>query len=322
MPSEPVFLYNDPHPVHERMAHRIGAEFVECAKGGVINRIRAARSGSFCGRPVLIEGGVPLVEAGFLGLFRRAGPIIELAADATLIDLAEPLPGRPRHERLAHRFGETMVDATLAVSDAIAALARRYDRPVSVVHPFVMEEKYDRLVDLSPGGDGETLLCIGKRVAKNGQDTLIRAMEFVDGPYTVHFVGSDTDSIPNGDRVRGHGFVELDRLVALLDRAELMVFPARVGAFPVAVLESLVAATPVVTSPYVGNACLVRALDPGFVADPNPEAVASAINWSMEQDLDEHGRRAREMGRGFTEDRQLEEFEKRFNQIITQVNGA
>lgn len=322
MPVEPVFLYNDPHPVHERMARRIDAEFVECAKGGALDRLRSALSRSFDDRPVLIEGGVPLVEAGVLGLLRRAGPIVELAADATLIDLASPLPGRPRHERLAHRFGETQVDATLAVSDAIATLARRYDRPVGVVHPFVLEEKYRRLVDLAPGGDGETLLCIGKRVPKNGQDVLERAMTEVGWPGTAHFVGAGTDGIVDGSQIRGHGFVELDQFVELLDRAELLVFPARVGAYPVAILESLVAATPVLTSPYVGNADLVRALDPGFVTEPEPAAVASAIDWAMDRDLAADGRQARTIGRGFTADRQLPAFENRFNEIVARLTGA
>lgn len=319
--TDPVFLYNGPHPVHERMANRIGAEFVECSKGGPLDRVRAGYSRDFGDRPVLIEGGVPLLETGIVGLFRRSGPVVELAADATLIDLKTPLAGRPFRERVAHGFGERQVDATVAVSDYIAAYARTYDRPVEVVHPFVERERYDELVSLDPGGDGETLLCVGKYRHKNGQDVLRDAVEFVDGDATVHFVGPDTEGIDGGDRVETHGFVELDRFYDLMDRADLMVYPARVGAYPVAVLEALVAATPVLTSPYVGNADLVRSIHPNLVTRPDPGAVAEAIEWAASADLEEFGRRAREIGRGFDERRHLDDFENRFSKVLSRVTG-
>lgn len=314
-PADTVFLYNGPHPVHRLMAERIGAEFVECEKGGPVDRVRAALSRRFDDRPVLIEGGVPLLEAGVLGTVGQCGPIVELAADATLIDVKTPLEGRPRHERLAHAFGERAVDATVTVSDYIAAYARTYDRPVEVVHPFVDPERYDRLVDLPPGGDPDTLLCVGKYRHKNGQDLLRRAVEHLEG-VTVHFVGPDTEDVPSHDRVERHGFVDLEDLYELVERAGLMVYPARVGAYPVAVLEALVGGTPVVTTPFVGNVDLVRAIHPKLVVDPDPRAVADRVGWAGDRDLAELGRRAREIGREFRADPYLEEFERRYQNVL------
>lgn len=317
--SDPVFLYNDPHPVHEKMANWIGAEFVECSKGGLLNRLRAGASRNFENRPVLIEGGVPLLEAGFIGWFRNSGPIIELAADATIIDIETPLEGRPYHERIAHAFGERQVDATIAVSDYIAAYARMYDRPVHVVHPFVEREKYNRLVDLSPGGDGETVLCIGKYRHKNGQDILREAIEWVNEPYMAHFIGSGTEVIQDSDRVRGHGFVDIETFYNLLDSAEIMVYPARAGAYPVAILEAMLSGTPVLTSPYVGNADLVRSLHPNFVTEPNPRNVATHIEWAVSRDLGNYGNRTREIAKGFEEEPLLESFEKQFSNVVSKL---
>lgn len=320
--ADPVFLYNGPHPVHERMADRIGAEFVECEKGSALDRVRSGAARSFGDRPMLIEGGVPLVETGVVGLLGRAGPVVELAADATLIDIHTPLEGRPSHERMAHRFGERQVDATIAVSDYIAAYARTYSRPVAVVHPFVQQERFETLVDLRPGGDGETVLCIGKYRHKNGQDVLVDAMEHLDGATVAHFVGPGTEAIPDSERTVGHGFVELDEFYELLDRAELMAYPARVGAYPVAILEALVSATPVLTTPYVGNVDLVRSVHPNFVAEPVPEEFANAIGQVLARDLEADGTRARAMGRGFEEDQHLSDFEKRFNEVLARVTGS
>lgn len=320
--TEPVFLYNGPHPVHERMAERIGAEFVECAKGGVLDRFRAGRSHMFGQRPVLIEGGVPLLETAFLKLFGQSGPVIELAADATLIDIATPLAERPAHERLAHRFGERFVDATIAVSDYLAAHTRRYDRPVRVVHPFVERERFDRLRELEPGGDGETVLCVGKYRHKNGQDVLSEAVRGRDG-VTAHFVGPDTERIEDGDGIERHGFVETDRLYELFERAGLMVFPARAGAYPVAVLEALLSGTPVLTSPYVGNADLVRSLHPRLVVEPTAHAVREGIEWALSDGRDKEtlGRRARSIGSGFEPAPHLDAFEDRFNEVLSALRG-
>ncbi len=318
--ERPVFLYFGPHPVHERMAERVNAEFVACEQGGAMDRVRAALGREFGKRPVLVEGGVPLLETGVFGLLDSAGPVIELAADATHIDMATPLTGRPAHERLAHRFGELGVDATIAVSDYIAAYARRYDRPVRVSHPFVEGEKYDRLHALDPGGDGETLLCVGKHRHKNGQDILRTAMGHTDG-YTAHFVGPDTESIADTDSVRGHGFVELPELYDLFDRADAMVYPARVGAYPVAVLEALVAGTPVLTTPFVGNADLARSVHPEYVVEPDPSAVTAGIEWLADRDLVRDGERARAVGEGFEPEPHLRAFEKRFNAVVSELQG-
>lgn len=306
---KPVFLYNGPHPVHDRMASAIDAEYVECSKGGVLDRLRAGVGHSYEDRPIVIEGGVPLLETGFMGIFGESGPVIELAADATLIDLETPLENRPLHERLAHRFGAHFVDATIAVSDYIAGISRRRGRPTAVSHPFVEREKYENLIDLEVGGDGETILCIGKYRHKNGQDILAEAMKDVDG-YTAHFVGPDTEDIRASLNIETHGFVDLDVFYELVSRADLMVYPARVGAYPVAVLEALVGGTPVITSPYVGNADLVRSIHPRLVCDP--EQTSEAIQWAIDQDLSECGRRAREVGRGFREEPHIESFVQQY----------
>lgn len=92
---KPVFLYIGPHPVHDRMARAIEAEYVECSKGGVLDRLQAGVSHRFEGRPILIEGGVPLLETGFVGILGDSGPVIELAADTTLIDFEATKDNRP-----------------------------------------------------------------------------------------------------------------------------------------------------------------------------------------------------------------------------------
>lgn len=322
----PVFLYYDPHPVHEKMAAYVGAEPVQCETGGIVDRVRAGRNHDFGDRPVILEGGVPLAEGAVVRLLGEAGPIVALGADSTYHDLVDPLPNRTRTGRLAHRIAQRFVDGTLAVSERIATLAERFTgTPVRVTHPFVEAERYDALGSLSPTVDGSTVLCVGKYREKNGQDLLRAAADRVDAPITVDFVGPDTEAIPESDRVRAHGFVSERRLVDLYDEAALVVFPALAGAFPVTTLEALRAATPVVTTPWVGTATLVRGVHGRLLADPDPAAVAEAIDWFFwlpDKDRRTLANRARGYGAGFSEESGLDAFGHQFVRILADIDGA
>ncbi|MEF8856975.1 MAG: glycosyltransferase family 4 protein [Haloplanus sp.] len=321
----PVFLYFDPHPVHEKMASHVGAEMVQCETGGPAARIAAGRRHDFGDRPVVLEGGVPLVEGTALKLLGTSGPVVALGADSTYHDLVDPLPNQTRASRAAHRIAQRFVDGTLAVSERIATIAERVtDAPVRIAHPFVEAERYDALGSLSPTVDGSTVLCVGKYREKNGQDLLRTAVEHVDAPITVDFVGPDTERIAESDAVRTHGFVSETRLIDLYDEAALVVFPALAGAFPVTTLEALCAATPVVTTPAVGTATLVRGVHGRLLADPDPAAVAEAIDWFFS--LPTADRRtlattARGYGTGFAEEPGLEAFAYQLRRLLSDIGS-
>lgn len=321
---DPVLLAYGPHPVHRRMAGRIGAEVVDCEEGGPLARIRSGASRDFGNRPVVVEGGVPLLEVAALSLLGSCGPVVELAADATHLDLHRPLPFRGRAGRLAHRVGERAVDATIAVSDVLATLAGADGRPVRVAHPFVLSNRYETLTDLDVDVGGSDVVCVGANRPKNGQSVLLEAIDHVDADVTVHFVGPETEAVEEAAGIERHGFVPEVELVELLDDAALAVFPALVGAFPVVNLEAFCAGLPVVTTPGVGNAGLVRTVDDRFVVEPEPEQVAEAIDWYLSLPT---GRReayaevARAVGRRFDEDAGLRAFERQFDKVLESLGG-
>lgn len=316
----PVFLYFDPHPVHEKMASYVGAEAVQCDTGAPSSRVRSAWSHDFGDRPVLLEGGVPLFEGAVTDLLGNCGPVIALGADSTYDDLVSPLPNRSRASRFAHRVSQFVVDGTLAVSERIATIAERYaGPPVRIVHPFVEDGRRQRLRGVEPDLGGSRVLCVGKYRDKNGQDLLRAAIERVDADVTVDFVGPDTESIEDGEGVRTHGFVSEKRLVELFDAAALSVFPAPVGAFPVATLEALCAGLPVVVTPRIGTATLVRGIHGRLVADPTPAALAESIDWYFGLAAEKRrtlADRAEGVGSGFTEDDGLEAFRHAFVGIL------
>lgn len=319
----PVFLYFDPHPVHEKMAEFVGAEFMKCRTGGVRSRLRGACSHSFEGRPVLLEGGVPLLEGVATKFLSKAGPIIALGADSTYDDLVSPLPERTTRSRLAHRASLPFVDGTLAVSERIATLAQRYSGgPVRITHPFVQSARYERLRELDTNPDGNRILCVGKYRSKNGQDILLDAITKVDSDVRVDFAGPDTDQINGQKNIHSHGFVSEEKLYELFRSAALVVFPAPVGAFPVITLEGLCASLPVVVTSRVGTATLIRGIDGRLVADPTAKDLARAIRWYFklpQEAREELAQRAGQLGGGFRESEGLEAFGFEFARLLRDV---
>jgi glycosyltransferase involved in cell wall biosynthesis len=316
----PVFLYFDPHPVHERIATHLGAEFVQCRTGGPLGRVLAGARHDFADRPVLLEGGVPLLEGAVTKLLGESGPVLALGADSTYRDLFEPMAGRSRASRAAHWAAQPLVDATLAVSDRVAAVAERVTRgPVRVAHPFVTAERFERLRAVDPDLAGDRVLCVGKYRPKNGQDVLVDALDRADADLTVDFVGPDTEDIPAAPGVRRHGFVSEDDLVGLFDGAAMLAFPASVGAFPVVTLEGLAAGLPVLTSPRVGTATLVRGVHDRLAVDADPARVASALEWYDGLSADRRralGARAAGYGAGFGEADRLPGFGRAFAALL------
>lgn len=320
---KPILLYYDPHPVHRKMGSYVGAELVQCETGSPVARIRSGLGRDFGDRPVILEGGVPLAEGAILKASGHTGPLIALGADSTYHDIVDPLPGRSRSSRLSHRVAQRFVDGTLAVSERIATIAERFtDGPVRITHPFIESDRYDSLCGLDPALDGSRILCVGKYREKNGQDRLVEAVSRTDADVAVSFVGPDTTDIPAGEGIRTHGFVPEDRLIELFESAALLVFPAPVGAFPVATLEGLCAGTPVLTTSGVGTATLVRAVSGRLVTDPTPAAMTRAIDWYFSLPIErreELGQRASNYGSGFDESTGLESFAFQLRNLLVDL---
>lgn len=305
------------------MASYVGAELIQCETGSPISRIQSGRNRDFGERPVIVEGGVPLAEGAVVKILGRCGPLIALGADSTYHDLINPMPSRTRTSRLAHRISQRFIDGTLAVSERIATIAEQYTSgPVRVTHPFVKSDRYDRLKSIDPSLDTTRILCVGKYREKNGQDRLIEALSLTETETTVDFVGPDTEEIEETEQIKTYGFVTEDRLIELFESASLLVFPASVGAFPVATLEGFCAGLPVLTTHTVGTATLARGVSGRLVVNPTPAALAQGIDWYFGLPVarrEELGRRAHNYGSGFDEPSRLEAFAFELRNLLEDI---
>jgi glycosyltransferase involved in cell wall biosynthesis len=139
--------------------------------------------------------------------------------------------------------------------------------------------------------DQLVLLNVGRLVPQKGQRYLIEAMSMVDDPGAVLLIAgvgfleqelkSTAERMGVLDRVRFLG--RRDDVPALLEAADVFVFPSLFEGFGVALLEACAA----------GKACIATSVGPipeiitnketgVLVPSANPEALASAIDWLVQ----------------------------------------
>ncbi len=142
----------------------------------------------------------------------------------------------------------------------------------------------DTLPKPSPGGD---VVLAARLAPEKGIDTAISAMAFVDGDVHLHIAGDGpiraelerqaADTAPG--RISFHGRLPKERLFELVRSSSVALVPSRwYENQPMAVLEALANAVPVISSDLGGLPELVRpGIDGELVPADDPHALAQAI---------------------------------------------
>jgi glycosyltransferase involved in cell wall biosynthesis len=154
--------------------------------------------------------------------------------------------------------------------------------------------------------EGPFILFLGRVNWKKGLDRLIAALTQAESVRVI-IAGNDEDGCQSllaalaerarvSDRVRFAGPVAGADKAALLDAARALVLPSYSENFGNVVLEAMAAARPVIVTPEVGVADLVRDAGAGLVVDGAPQPLGQALE-KLFADT-EAGRRMGERGRG------------------------
>lgn len=182
-------------------------------------------------------------------------------------------------------------DAVHFTSELERSDAQRLGVPLrrAVVIPNGIDLREPRaLTDAGPGpARGPYMLYLGRLNWKKGLDCLLRAMALAPALRAV-IAGNDEDSCRTSlerlagdcgvaDRVRFLDPVYGAAKWRLLRDARALVLPSQSENFGNAVLEAMAAGKPVVVSPGVGLSATVRESACGMVVDPEPGALAAAL---------------------------------------------
>ena len=154
---------------------------------------------------------------------------------------------------------------------------------------------------------GRRLLYLGRVNWKKGLDRLIRALAHERHAAVLAIAGNDEEGLTPqleriaaeagvADRVRFVGPVEGGHKWRLLRTADLLVLPSLSENFGIVVLEALGVGTPVIVTPEVGAAEIVRRYEAGLVAAGDPQSLAAAVasllaDPALRRSMGERGRR-------------------------------
>ena len=166
---------------------------------------------------------------------------------------------------------------------AVCVIPNGVDRPVA---ERGAENPSSRIDALATGS--RYLLYIGRVNWKKGLDRLIEAMVLVPGIRLI-VAGNDEDGYQPtldaiGDRLGVSGRIEFAGPVygadkqLLLRHAAALVVPSYSENFGNVVLEAMAAGCPVVTTPEVGSAAIVRECRAGIVVEGDPRAFSAGID--------------------------------------------
>ena len=170
----------------------------------------------------------------------------------------------------------------------IERLGLRYQRLIIVPNGIEAPEPNAGAHHGSMGRERQTILFLGRVNWKKGLDRLISAMVHLPGADLV-IVGDDheyyratmqalAEKLGVASRVRFLGPVHGSEKWAMLKSAQVLALPSYSENFGNVILEAMAVGCPVVVTPEVGLADVVRASGAGLVIPGNPERLAWALH--------------------------------------------
>jgi glycosyltransferase involved in cell wall biosynthesis len=199
-------------------------------------------------------------------------------------------PHKSRWHRAMLKFILNRADYLTATSRMLTGETEKYlkkDRQVHTI-PFGVDIERFRPRVSKPAEDPHLTIGIVKRLEKiAGIEYLIRAFAMLlkfDPFLSLLIVGEGTEeealkelcmSLGIGGSVRFTGFVENERVPALLNRMDMLILPSISESFGVAALEAAACGLPVIASDTGGLPEVVLDGETGFLVPPKrPQAIA------------------------------------------------
>lgn len=333
-----AMLHQDPHPAHRGFAEAVGADLVDYHRlslgpleGTVVED--AVNGLAYPDYDVyIVEGSRPLYAA-LARRFTRGGKLVYLCADHGLYQVGNAdFEGDSAFKSLVGKFGTPLVravgrrgiDGVIAVSEFAAEFTRPAvgsDTPIEVAHPFIQQETYDALGDVTPDLDADVAVTVARPWEYKGVDMLVEAWPHVREEYPnaeLHIVGGghpeDYSETP-GVRVRGY----VEDLADAFAPASLFVQPSRMDTFPVSTLEAMRAGLPPLVTRTAGTRSEACEIDPSLVVDPNPESLAEGVREYFARDADDRRELAdvaRQRGARFDRDSRTAAFREAFRDVL------
>ena len=321
-----LYVYTGNHPVHRKFAETVTKESVKFSWKLPKNYDIYFFEGEYA-KPVLMR---------MLGLLPKKSKIIILFADPRLYYLKEGIYfDKIKNKILKMSFLKRKlaiyllkkVDGVLCEGNFNADLYKRLTKKsnVSVIEPFIWEDKYLKLRKINPQLNNKNILFVG-----NGPDYYVKGLNILleifkdlkkDIPDSKLFVlGYDWEKIINKELKNQDIFFEGKKEVySYLKNSSLLIHLGRGEGFGINVLESLYAGVPAIVSDATGAKESVKKVSKNFVVPLEKELIKKEIvdyfGRSMKEKI-KLSKKAKKIGARYRESIMLDKFKKRFYDLI------
>ena len=329
-----LFVYFVPHPSHKGFAEAIGADFwhynyyfkdrnLPKIFKSFINGILLPKYDVY-----LTEGGAPLTPVAVKKVFHRKSININIIADETFMMMKEtPEEMRDKYKgyvNLVHKFASKYIDGAIAVSKLAKESAEEFLHiPIRIVHPYIVDEMYERLGKINPNIGDHNIISIGYGEHK-GMDILVEAFEIVKKEVKdaeLYIIGKNHPkewNEINGVHVEGY----VDDLIPYFEKATLFVQSSRADTFPVSTLESLRAGLPTIVTEKTGTKEVIENLGNEFVRKVDVEDIAEGILHYFDlsdSEKKELSLKAKKISEKFNKNEMCEMFRREFSSLLEEV---
>lgn len=235
------------------------------------------------------------------------------------------VPPFNRRQWMLRRLTARRVTAHVAVG---VAAARQVERLLGLRHGLV-RTVYNAVPESPPPArrlDGATVVGVGRLEHQKGFDVLVDAIARIPkGRLLLVGEGKERRALEQrvsrlgvGDRVQMAGWVENPR--PLLATADVFALPSRFEGFPLAVVEAMLAALPVVAADVGSVSEAVIHEETGLLVEPDHvDALASALQRLLDDEAERHrlGRAGRRLALArFTADRMASGYIDLYRELV------
>jgi glycosyltransferase involved in cell wall biosynthesis len=219
-------------------------------------------------------------------------------------------------------------------ADEIGRLGLRYQRMVIVANGIELPDPVSSVESSPISLKGRTVLFLGRVNWKKGLDRLIPAMTHLPNAELV-IAGDDHEGyrcsmealaseLGVASQVRFIGPVHGPEKWTLLKSAQVLALPSYSENFGNVILEAMAVGTPVVVTPEVGLASVIRDSGAGLVVPGAPRALAHALqsvlhDRSLAQAMGQAGRQT--VADRFTWRTIAAEMERAYQQVLSETEG-
>ena len=190
-------------------------------------------------------------------------------------------------ERILTGVTHRIVCVSTSVKDHLVNIGGLPEKKISVIPNAIDTTPFESIAPRKIGLPAR-LITVGRLARVKGQDILLRALPYLGDSVAEVVVCGDGPEGPSLRRLASELQVSSkvtflgarDDIPGLLARSDLFVAPSRSEGLPVAVLEAMAAARPVVATAVGGTCDVLRGV--GWLAPPrDPEALAHEIKSAL-----------------------------------------